>query len=30
MATLCRKIFTKKVSRSLWLMSEIAIIGADI
>ena len=30
MSSLCRKMFPKKVSYSLWIMAEIAIIGADI
>ena len=30
MSDLCRKMFPRKVSLSLWIMSEIAIIGADI
>jgi len=30
MANLCRMHFDRKVSYSLWLMAEIAIIGADI
>lgn len=30
MAVLCRKGFSKKTSFLLWMMAEIAIIGADI
>lgn len=30
MSTLCRKSFKKKTSFILWIMAEIAIIGADI
>jgi len=30
MATLCRKFYPKKQRILLWIMAEIAIIGADI
>jgi natural resistance-associated macrophage protein len=30
MANLCRMYYDKKISLSLWIMAEIAIIGADI
>ena len=30
MSTLCRKTYSKKVSISLWILTEIAIIGADL
>jgi Mn2+/Fe2+ NRAMP family transporter len=30
MANLCRMYYDKKISLYLWIMAEIAIIGADI
>ena len=30
LAELCRKGYSKKISLSLWIMTEIAIIGSDI
>jgi len=30
LSDICRKMFPKRVSNTLWIMAEIAIIGADI